>query len=100
MKNFNRVLRLALRHRWNVTGAMLSALVVALLWGLNIGALYPVFQVVFNNESLQDWINKEIKSSEGRVAELETEVARLRADLPGLAPDDQRAAGLKLSGRQ
>jgi ATP-binding cassette, subfamily B, bacterial MsbA len=100
MKNFNRVLRLALRHRWNVAGAFLSALVVALLWGLNIGALYPVFQVVFSGQSLQTWSDAEIKASEGRVAGLENEIGQLRAGLAAIAPDEQRAAGAKISGKQ
>ncbi|HKD37150.1 MAG TPA: ABC transporter ATP-binding protein [Pirellulales bacterium] len=100
MKNFSRVLRLALRHRWNVAGAMLSALVVALLWGLNIGALYPVFQVVFSGQSLQAWIDAEIKSSEGRVAALQSEIAALKAEIPALAPESRRAAELKVSSKE
>jgi subfamily B ATP-binding cassette protein MsbA len=100
MKNFNRVLRLALRHRWNMAGAMLSALVVALLWGLNIGALYPVFQVVFSNQSLQDWSDAEIKASTVRIAGFETEIDQLRAGLAAIGPDEQRAARAKLSGKQ
>ncbi len=100
MKNFNRVLRLALGHRWNVAGAILSALVVALLWGLNIGALYPVFQVVFSGQSLQNWIDTEIKASEDRVAGLDKEIAQLKHDSAAQSPEAQQAAKLKIGGKE
>ena len=48
MNNFGRALRLALRYRLTLAGAIVSALAVALLWGGNITAIYPVVEVVLS----------------------------------------------------
>ena len=41
MKNFVRVVRLALRHRLTIVGTVLSALAVAVLWGGTSGRSIP-----------------------------------------------------------
>ena len=98
MKNFARTLRMALRHRWTVAGAPSSALIVALLWGSNIGALYPIVQVIFRGQSLQKWIDTEIAASQQRVADLDATVARLRREIPTLEPARRREAAVELAG--
>ena len=89
MNNFSRVLRLALRQRWTVAGAIISALLVALLWGFNIGALYPVIEVVSGGQSLQKWIDDEIADTQRHIADLHTALADLEA-ARGKASADQR----------
>ena len=41
MKNFLRVLRLSLRYRFTFVASIVCALGVGVLWGGNIGAVYP-----------------------------------------------------------
>jgi subfamily B ATP-binding cassette protein MsbA len=89
MNNFSRVLRLALRQRWTVAGAVVSALLVALLWGANIGALYPVIEVVSGGQSLQKWIDGEIADTQHHIADLHATLADLEASRDK-APADQR----------
>ena len=66
MTNFARAVRMALRYRWTVAGTMLFSLLVAVFWGGNIGALYPVIQVAFQGRSLQAWMDDEIQQSQQR----------------------------------
>ena len=40
MGNFARSLRLALRYHWTVAASVVCSLIVAALWGANIGTLY------------------------------------------------------------
>ena len=42
MKNFGRALRLALHYRWTFAGSVACALMIAVLWGGNIGTVYPI----------------------------------------------------------
>lgn len=99
MHNFLRALRLALRYRWTVAGTVLSALCVALLWGGNIGVVYPVVEVVLKKQSLQQWAVVEIDRAQRKAAELQDEISRLDAllaasqdDLPSrLAAEVDRA---------
>jgi ATP-binding cassette subfamily B protein/subfamily B ATP-binding cassette protein MsbA len=69
MHSFGRALKLALAHRVNVTGCVLTALVVALLWGGNLTAVFPVVDVIMNDQSLPQWIDQEIAESDAQVSD-------------------------------
>ncbi len=81
MKNFRRALGLAFQYRLNVLAVVLSAIAVAVLWGGNIGALYPIVEVAFQGRTLQQWVNSEIERASGRSHELAEEIARLESEL-------------------
>ncbi|MDE0734274.1 MAG: ABC transporter transmembrane domain-containing protein, partial [Pirellulaceae bacterium] len=61
MKNFLRAVRLALRYRWTVVGAILCSLGIALLWSANIGTVYPIIEVVFQDKSVPQWADEEVQ---------------------------------------
>jgi len=75
-----RILGLARHYPGTVAGVLLCSLTIALLWGGNIGALYPVFQVAISGESLQDSLATEIADSQKRIAELEEKIERAAID--------------------
>ena len=56
MKNFLRAARMAVRHRCTVAAIVVTALLVGVLWGINIGAVYPFVEVVFRGQSLHGWV--------------------------------------------
>jgi hypothetical protein len=58
--NFGRVVRMAIRYKFTFAAAVFSALMVAILWGANIGAVYPVVEIVFKNKSVQQWVDEKI----------------------------------------
>ena len=60
MKNFARAVRLALRRRLTVVGIVLSSITVALLWGANIGTVYPFMEVVFQQDSIHQFLDEEL----------------------------------------
>src|SRR5262245_31715703 len=67
MHNFNRALKIALAHRLNVVTCILTATVVAILWGGSLTAVFPVVEVIMNDHALPDWIDQ-------KIAEAQTEV--------------------------
>jgi len=89
MRNFGRVLRLALRYRWTFLCSAVSAMIVAVLWGANIGTVYPFVEVVFKNASLQQWVRGEIAKSELGVAQAQAEIAQLERLLQTAQPHQQ-----------
>ena len=91
MGNFARTLKLALRYRWTVAASTFCSLVVATLWGGNIGMLYPLVEVVGNNQSLSQWVDKSIAKAEATIVELDTEAARLEQQAKAAPPDEARA---------
>ncbi len=78
MKEFWRILRLSFRYRLTFALSVVCALGVAVLWGANIGAVYPFVEVAFKGESLQDWVNDRIGSSRRTVVEKQHQIDRLR----------------------
>ncbi len=93
MNNFGRALRAALHYRWTVAGTFITSCLVAILWGGNIGALYPVIQVAFQGRSLQSWLDREIDESQQRITSYQTELQRLN-------PSDSAASDLVSRRRQ
>lgn len=74
MYNFALLLRPTLKYRWTIGGIFFTSLIVGLMWGLNIGALYPVLEVAFKNKPIQDLIEDRITSSHENIAEYEAEL--------------------------
>lgn len=91
MNSFGRALKIALAHRVNVAGCILTSLAVALLWGGNLTAVYPVVQVIMNDQSLPKWIDQAIAESDKEVADNGHWLAQLR-QLPVGEPDRIKAA--------
>jgi ATP-binding cassette subfamily B protein/subfamily B ATP-binding cassette protein MsbA len=91
MNCFGRALKLALAHRVNVIGCVLTAVVVALLWGGNLTAVFPVVDVIMNDQSLPQWIDQEIAESDGQVADNRRWLAALQ-QLPLGRPQETAAA--------
>ena len=69
MSNFKRALKIAFAHRVNVVGCVFTSLVIAVLWGGNLTAVFWVVDVIMNDQSVPEWIDQKIAESEKEVAE-------------------------------
>ncbi|REK11467.1 MAG: ATP-binding cassette domain-containing protein [Planctomycetota bacterium] len=96
MGNFARVVRLALRYYWTVAASFLCAMLVAVLWGGNIGFLYPLVEVVGNDESLSEWADKSIASAKETIAEQKALEKRLTRELKAAPPAEKRSVEREL----
>jgi ATP-binding cassette, subfamily B, bacterial MsbA len=90
MSNFARILRLCLRYRGTVVASIGSSLIVAILWGGNIGALYPVVEVTFQGQSLAQWVNAQIAESERKVAEFDRQFDEFGKSIANAGADEQK----------
>ncbi|MEN6459156.1 MAG: ABC transporter ATP-binding protein [Thermoguttaceae bacterium] len=90
--NFSRVVRMAIRYKLTFASSIACALLVAVFWGANIGAVYPVVEVIFKDKSMHQWIDGKIAEGQGAVAARTTEVARLQKQLDSGVPGDSSAA--------
>jgi len=87
MKNLNRALRMALRYRWSILGSFACSLMVAICWGINLGAVYPFVEVVLHNKTLHEWSVERIESGQANIEKLEKRIAGYRA---AGTPEDSR----------
>ncbi len=81
MKDFVRVLRIALRQRAALLGCVLTSVIVALLWGTNIGALYPMVDVVFKGNGFPEYVNEKLIDLEGDRVANDQKIDSLKAEL-------------------
>ncbi len=94
MKNYTRVLRIALGHRWNVAAAVSCSVVVAFLWAFNLAAVWPVVDVIMQNRSMHDWVRDEAAQTEAYLADARASLDEVNAKL-AVAPAAERAALLR-----
>jgi ATP-binding cassette subfamily B protein/subfamily B ATP-binding cassette protein MsbA len=81
MRNFYRVIRLALRYRWTFAATVLSALAVGILWGANIGTIYPFAEVAIRGRTLQQWADDKIDEARRNDAEYGRRAEHLQGEL-------------------
>ncbi|TWU39037.1 putative multidrug export ATP-binding/permease protein [Novipirellula aureliae] len=96
MKNFGRVLRLAARRRGSFVGIVLTSIVIAVLWGANIGTLYPIVEVVFAGDSIPKHVEKEIAATNEQMAVLDAEIVDLTAQAKAADADASRKLKLQI----
>ncbi len=96
MTDFLRVLRIALRQRWAIAGCIVTSLIIALLWGLNIGALYPVVEVVFKGQSIPQYVDQQILLSEAKLVAQDKTIDELGQVQLTLNPEHRSAAESEL----
>lgn len=89
MNNFSRAIRLALAYRFTLVTAISSALVVAVLWGGNISVIYPFVEVVFNGQSMPEWVDEQVTTGEATVVQFRDEIAQLEQQLAA-AHDEEK----------
>jgi ATP-binding cassette subfamily B protein/subfamily B ATP-binding cassette protein MsbA len=88
--NFGRVVRMAIRYKFTFAASVVSALVVAALWGGIICSVYPAVEVIFKNKSMQQWIDAKIAESQATVAAKSADLKRLRGQLAAADKGDDK----------
>ncbi len=79
MKNFIRLVRFAWPYRGRFVLSLGCAVMVAVLWFLNISAVYPLLQILFYHQNCQRWITEQIGENEIRFHSLEGRLAEIAA---------------------
>ncbi len=70
MKYLLRAVKLSLVNKWKITALLINSLLIGLLWGCSISAIYPFMEVVFSKNTIETWIVAEIEKTDAKVAEL------------------------------
>jgi len=100
MGNFGRVLRLALRSRFTFLASILCALGASVLWGGNIGSIYPFVEVAFKGQSFQNWVDTQIASTEKALAEWSAKAEQVNRWLAEAGPEAERSLRAEASAAE
>jgi ATP-binding cassette subfamily B protein/subfamily B ATP-binding cassette protein MsbA len=95
MKNFLR----ALRHSWPYRGRLFlsigCALLAAVLWSLNFTAIYPVLKILGNEQTLQEWVDGQIRETQQEIDTWHAELDEQRKAIKALDAQDADAGRRK-----
>lgn len=106
VNQFLRVLPYVWPYRRKVVFSTGFAVLVALLWGLNLSAAFPIVKILLQGETVAEWVNKEIASAQKEVAQRSQTIERIEKrleELKAAAPstsDESRVDLLKDLSRQ
>lgn len=89
MKPFLRAVREALKYWPAVVASICCSVAVAVLWGANIAALFPIIEATLQGKSLQDWNREQIQQTQQELADHETELKTLAARIDN-APEAEQ----------
>jgi subfamily B ATP-binding cassette protein MsbA len=81
MKYFLRAIRLSLANQWTIAVLMVNSLLIGVLWGGSITAVYPFVEVVFSGKTIESWLDDEIEKSQTKFDELTIECQSLRQQI-------------------
>ena len=88
--NLGRAVRMALVYRWHLLVSVVCSIAVALLWGANIGAVYPFVEVVLRGKSMHQWIDERLVETQGHIDELEARIELGESELRQAGADTAR----------
>jgi ATP-binding cassette subfamily B protein/subfamily B ATP-binding cassette protein MsbA len=60
---------------------IISSLVIAAFWGINIGAIYPLVEVVFRGDSLPEYVDQQIAKSREQIGVHDRKIDEYKAKL-------------------
>ena len=81
MKNLRRALWMTLKYKWSLIGSFVCCLFVAVLWGANLGAVYPFVEIIMRDKTLGDWIEERAEESDTRIAEAKSAIEELETKI-------------------
>ncbi|MBY0457655.1 MAG: hypothetical protein K2V38_09980, partial [Gemmataceae bacterium] len=87
MRNFRRSVWFSWPYRGRLLVSVGCALVVAVLWSVNLGAIFPVLKLLSTKKNLHQWVDEEVAEHERQRAAHEEEIEKVKHALRGLDAD-------------
>jgi ATP-binding cassette subfamily B protein/subfamily B ATP-binding cassette protein MsbA len=84
MKNFARALRYAWPYRRRLALSVVFALFAAVLWSVNLSAIYPILKIFSTSETPQAWIDGQIRDCQRQIDELKPRIDDLSTQMSEL----------------
>ncbi len=90
MHDFQRVLKLLAKRRWTLAGCLTTSVFIALLWGMNISALYPMVEIVFKGDGFSSYIAGELQNNQTQIDTIQLQINGLLEELKQDPPSADR----------
>lgn len=79
MNDFWDAIKLSLRYKWSITGAIASSAMIAILFGASIATVLPFVRIVFSDDActVETWLDQQITLSQANGLAMEQELEQL-----------------------
>ena len=94
------IFRQSLRYRWTVAGSLGCSLMVGILWGANIGTMFPLVKIVFDGDSLNASLTRQIAESGEQIEELKKNIVQFERQVIDVKGAELSNAQQGLAGSQ
>ena len=81
MKHLLRVVKLSLVNKWKISALLINSLLIGLLWGCSISAIYPFVEVVFSGNTIETWVVAEIEKTDTAIVEIRISNSEIEAQI-------------------
>lgn len=98
MKPFFSAVRLSLRYKLAIIGALASSMLIAVCWSASITTVFPVVKIVLEGQTAETWVEHEIELAELNLTVANTAIEELQEQIDAASGDKQRvlAAAMEL----
>ena len=74
-----KAVKLSLVNRWKIAALLINSLIIGVLWGCSISAVYPFVEVVLSNNTIETWLVAEIEKTDNKIIELKDSCADIES---------------------
>lgn len=98
MKPFFSAVRLSLRYKLAIVGALACSMLIAVCWSASITTVFPVVKIVLEGQTAESWVEQEIKLAQMNLATANEAIDELQEKIELTDGEDKRvlAAALEL----
>jgi subfamily B ATP-binding cassette protein MsbA len=84
VNSFARLIPYVWPHRKKLMLSTLFAVLVAILWSMNLSAAFPVVKVLMEQQNLADYVDQEIASAEGEIERRSATIRQIDEDIEAM----------------
>jgi ABC-type multidrug transport system fused ATPase/permease subunit len=91
MKDFVRALGFTWPYRWRFVTSLACGLVVAVFWGANISAIYPLLTILLENKTLVSWADDKMVAARSDIERMNEEITDRERDAAAAPDSDDKS---------
>ncbi len=88
---------MTLKYRWSLITSVVCSVLVAVLWSLNLGAVYPFVEIILHGQSFHDWSEQQSTEIQSKIVGLNQEIAQVEQQLANPLPETDETLHRKLN---
>ena len=90
MKPFFSAVRLSLRYKLAIIGALASSMLIAVCWSASITTVFPVVKIVLEGQTAETWVEHEIELAELNLTVADAAIDELQEKIDAVSGDKQQ----------